>query len=82
MLKANNQLITSEEQINIAVKGKEYALKALKQCILRQEVGTVRPFEILQVQEVFIKSQLDYLNAITAHNKAQYSLFVATGNNL
>ncbi|MDG2330830.1 MAG: TolC family protein [Flavobacteriales bacterium] len=82
VLRAKNQLLISQEQINIANEGKEFALKALDQCILRQKVGTVRPFELLQVQEVFIKSQLDYLNAIIKFNKAQYALFVAVGNNL
>jgi len=82
VLRAKIQLQISEEQINISNEGKEFALKALDQCILRQKSGTVRPFELLQVQEVFIKSQLDYLNAITKFNKAQYALFVAIGNNL
>jgi len=85
----NEELIRSSEiiqiakqQIDVSVLGKQLAAKALEQCVLRQQAGTVRPFEILQVQEVYIKSKLDYLQAVASYNKAQYALFVAAGNNL
>ena len=53
-----------------------------QQSIQRQALGTVRPFEILQAQEIFIKARLDYLKAVADYNKAQYQLHVAKGNNL
>lgn len=62
--------------------GNQYAEKALRQSIQRQELETVRPFEILQGQEVFIESRLDYLKPVMDFNKAQYRLIVASGGNL
>ncbi|MDQ3192533.1 MAG: TolC family protein [Bacteroidota bacterium] len=50
------QISISQQQIEIAREGLEFAAKALEQNIQRQEQGLVRPFEILQTQEVFIKS--------------------------
>ncbi len=76
------QISINSQQIEIAREGLEYAAKALEQNIQRQEQGLVRPFEILQTQEVFIKSQLDYLKSVAAFNKSQYRLMVAKGGNL
>ncbi|MCH2022908.1 MAG: TolC family protein [Saprospiraceae bacterium] len=73
---------TARVQMKIALEGKNLAEKALKQCLQRQELGTVLPFEILQVQEVYIKARLDYLNSVSKYNKAQYQLYVALGNDL
>lgn len=79
---AREQAIVAEEQIKIALEGTQLAGEALQQSIQRQQLGTVRPFEILQAQEIYIKSRLDYLKAVTAYNKAQYQLYVAMGKNL
>ena len=68
--------------MSIALESSEWAAEALKQSIQRQALGTVRPFEILQAQEIFIKARLDYIRAVTDYNKAQYQLFVAKGNRL
>jgi len=75
-------ILLAKEQMQAAQEGKELATKALSQAMERQRLGTVLPFELLQIQEVFIKSQLDQLNSVANHNKAQYRLFVAVGNNL
>lgn len=53
-----------------------------KRRIQRQRMGTVRHFKIFQAQEIYIKSRLDYLNAVSTYIKAQYRLFVAVGNDL
>ncbi|MEX2231173.1 MAG: TolC family protein [Cyclobacteriaceae bacterium] len=85
----NNEIINSLEQLKVAkvqmelaLEGSNLAEEALSQSIQRQLLGTVRPFEILQAQEVFIKSRLNYLNAMATYNKQQYRLFVGLGNNL
>lgn len=82
IITAREQMTVAEEQIKIAGEGIQLAGEALQQSIQRQQLGTVRPFEILQAQEIYIKSRLDYLKALTAFNKAQYALYVAMGNNL
>ncbi len=79
---AKEFFIAAQEQIEIAFEGSHYAEEALQQSIQRQELGTVRPFEILQSQEIFIKARLDYLKAVADYNTAQYQLYVASGNNL
>jgi outer membrane protein TolC len=82
LMRSSNIIQVAKQQIDVSISGKQMAEKALEQCVLRQQAGTVRPFEILQVQEVYIKSKLDYLQAVASYNKAQYALFVASGNNL
>ncbi|MBK8920407.1 MAG: TolC family protein [Saprospirales bacterium] len=79
---ARAQLLAAKEQMDLAKEGSELADKALRQSMQRQALGTVRPFEVLQAQEVFIKTHLDHVQAVVVHNKAQYRLWVAMGNNL
>ncbi|MBL4653014.1 MAG: TolC family protein [Flavobacteriales bacterium] len=82
VLYAKGRIILAKEQLDIALEGSRLAEKALDQCVQRQQLGTVRPFEILQAQEIYINSRLDYLTSVSSYNKAQYQLLVATGNNL
>lgn len=65
--------------MEIAFEGNRFAEQALEQSIQRQELGTARPFEILQAQELFIKARLDYLKAVSDYNKAQYNFLVVGG---
>jgi len=82
IISAREQVTAAKEQSDIALEGSLLAEEALKQSIQRQQMGTVRPFEILQAQEIYIKLKLDYLEAVASYNKAQYAYYVATGNNL
>jgi outer membrane protein TolC len=82
IIAASQAIENAKEQMDMAKEGGEFAKEALSQCIQRQHLGTARPFEILQSQEIYIEAQLDYLNALALFNKAQYQLFVAKGNNL
>lgn len=82
IIASQKSLEIANEQMEIAYEGNKLAEEALKQSIQRQELGTVRPFEILQAQEVFIKVRLDYLKAVSDFNKAQYALKVALGEKL
>lgn len=82
VLRARQEMATAREQMTIAKEGSRLAQEALSQSIQRQQLGTVRPFEILQAQEVFIRSRIDHLRAVSDFNKAQYGYHVALGNDL
>lgn len=82
VLSAKQEVIAAKEQMEIAQEGSKLAEEALTQSIQRQQLGTVRPFEILQAQEIYIQSRLDYLKAVASYNKAQYACYVAVGNSL
>lgn len=82
LISTREQIIAAKEQMEVAQEGSHLSEEALKQSIERQQLGTVRPFEILQVQEVYINARLDYLKAVASYNKAQYAYYVATGHNL
>jgi outer membrane protein TolC len=79
---AREQILASKEQMKVALEGSQLGEQALRQSIERQQSGTVRPFEILQAMEIYIKSRLDHLKAVSTYNKAQYKLLVAMGNDL
>jgi len=82
ILAATEAINSAKEQMEIAKEGSELAQIALQQSYQRQALGTIRPFEILQAQEVYIKARLDYIQAVADFNKGQYQLFVVQGNNL
>ncbi len=82
VIRLQSEMDISSEQRNIAEEGTILAYEALQQSISRQQLGTVNPLEILQAQEIFIKTKLDLLRATAAFNKANYAYFVAVGNNL
>lgn len=79
---AKSRLRSATEQMEIAEESLQLSAEALSQSIQRQKLGTVIPFEVFQAQEFYMKAQIDYLQAISSHNKAQYSLYIAMGNNL
>ncbi|MFT6808313.1 MAG: outer membrane protein TolC [Saprospiraceae bacterium] len=79
---AQNALGVARHQVDLSREGSQYAQEALNQGIARQDLGTGRPYEILQAQEIYINSRLDYIRAIMNYNMAQYKLYVASGNNL
>lgn len=82
VISAREQILAAKEQTEVALEGSQLGEQALKQSIERQQLGTVRPFEILQAMEIYIKSRLDHLKAVSTYNKAQYKLLVAMGNDL
>ena len=82
IVNSRNLIQTIQRQTKLAEEGSKLAEEALKQSIARQELRTVLPVEIVQAQEIYIKSKLDYLKSVASYNKAQYAYFVATGNNL
>lgn len=80
--KARSQLLMADEQLELAEESQSLAKEAVEQSIQRQQLGTAKPFEVFQAQEFYLRARLDYLKAIASYNKAQYSLYVAKGNNL
>ena len=68
--------------MELARESAEYAQRAIEQNIQMQELGIVRPYEILQAQEIYINSQFDLIKAVAEYNRAQYRLYVALGNDL
>lgn len=82
VINAREHILAAKEQTEVALEGSQLGEQALRQSIERQQLGTVRPFEILQAMEIYIKSRLDHLKAVSTYNKAQYKLLVAMGNDL
>lgn len=82
VIKSRQLIEAAKAQMDLAKEGTQFAEKAMKQSIDRQNVGTVLPYEILQTQELYITSKLDYLKGIARYNKAQYAYYVAVGNDL
>lgn len=72
----------ASERMTIAQEGSELAKEAYQQSIERQKLGTARPYEILQAQEMYMQSRMDYLGAVADYNQAQYQMYVALGNGL
>ena len=79
---ANSQLQIAQEQMSIAKQALQSSTEALNQSIERQKLGTAKPFEVFQAQQFLLQAQTDYLKSVSEFNKAQYSLYVAMGNNL
>lgn len=79
---ATSQLQITEEQMAVAKLALQSSTEALNQSIERQKLGTAKPFEVFQAQQFLLQAQTDYLKSVTEYNKAQYSIYVAIGNNL
>jgi len=79
---ARQQLLIGREQIQIAKEALSLSIEALNQSIERQKLGTARPFEVFQAQQLFLQGQLDYFAAVASYNKAQFGLKVAEGKQL
>jgi outer membrane protein TolC len=69
-------------QLKLAEEGARFAEQALEQSTERQKLGTAQPFEVFQAQETYVRAMLSYLDVVNNYNKAQYSLYVALGNDL
>ncbi len=76
------ELQTADDQMKIAKEALLLSADALSQSVERQKLGTAKPFEVFQAQQYYIQAEIDYITAIKDYNKAQYSLYVAMGNNL
>ena len=82
IVQARSQSRIAHEQMEIAEEASRLAYQALRQSLERQQLGTVLPLEIMQAQEMYIKTSLDHLRAVADYNKAQYRWWVGLGNNL
>lgn len=79
---ANQQIQLGKEQIILTKEAVELTAEALSQSIARQQLGTVKPFEVFQAQQFYLQAQVDYLKAVSEYNKAQFGLKVAKGEKL
>ncbi|WP_295021524.1 TolC family protein [Sulfurimonas sp.] len=79
---AKQQLLVGREQIILAKEALELTAEALNQSIERQKLGTVKPFEVFQVQQIYMQAKIDYFKTINNYNKAQFALRVAKGETL
>lgn len=79
---AQAKLKNAKLQITLAQESQNLAEEALSQSIAREKLGVIRPFEILQAQEVYIQARLDHIHAIINHNVAAYALYIAMGKPL
>lgn len=79
---ARSRIIFAMQQMNISTGALQKAKDALNQSVERERLGTVRPFEVFQSEQFYVQAELDYLNSVADYNKAQYQMYVASGNNL
>ncbi len=75
-------ILATQDQINFASYAVATAKEALGQCLERKEQGTAKLYEVFQAQEIFLKTRLDYIDAVKEFNQAQYAFYVALGNGL
>ena len=78
---AREQSKISAQMMKISDEALQVAAQAMLQSIERQMMGTAQPFEVFQAQEYYLQAKLDYILAVTSFNKAQYSMYIALGNN-
>jgi outer membrane protein TolC len=73
------QLDIANDQMNISKEALQLTAEALNQSMARQQLGTVKPFEVFQAQQFYLQANVDYLQAVDEYNKAQYFLKFAKG---
>lgn len=80
--KAKNSLQISRQQIELAKTNLATSSEVLNQSLEKQKSGIMRPFEVIQAQQMLMQSEMDYLDAVTNFNKAYFEMKVARGENL
>ncbi len=82
ILQAYQQISFGQRKINLAKEEMEIAALAMSQSLKRQEEGTIRPFELIEVQKSHLQATLDYFEAVTTYNLGQFRYMVAVGKEL
>lgn len=80
--KASHTLNISGQQIKLAKENLDTSKEVLNQSLQKQKTGIMRPFEVIQAQQMLMQSEIDYLDAVTNFNKAYFEMIVAKGGNL
>lgn len=80
--KASNTQNISRQQIKLAKENLATSTEVLNQSLEKQKSGIMRPFEVIQAQQMLMQSEMDYLDAVTNFNKAYFEMIVAKGGNL
>ncbi|PCI96894.1 MAG: hypothetical protein COB15_08995 [Flavobacteriales bacterium] len=68
--------------LNLSKEAQDFSREALGQGVERQKLGTAKILEVFQMQQAYLKARLSYTKAVINFNVAQYTNFVAKGNNL
>jgi outer membrane protein TolC len=76
------QLQIAGEQMELAESALKSSAEAMTQSIERQFLGTAMPFEVFQAQQFYLQARLDYLKAVSEYNKSQFTMIVASGEEL
>ncbi len=76
------ELEMSKDFLDLAENSRELAKLALEQSIERQKLRKAQAFEVLQAQDYYVKALIEYIDAVTNYNKAQYSWLVASGKGI
>lgn len=79
VVETHTQVHSLEDQIGFARKALNAAEQSLKLARQRQEFGVGEVLENIQAEQDLTRARLDYLNAITEQNKAQFALQRALG---
>lgn len=70
---------SQSEQMSIAEQGVKDAEESLELKQKRQSAGFGLPMEVIQAEEALMRTQLDYLLAVTEYNKAEFQLVSKLG---
>ena len=68
--------------LNLSKEAQDFSREALGQGVERQKLGTAKILEVFQMQQAYLKARLSYTKSVINFNLAQYTNFVAKGNNL
>jgi outer membrane protein TolC len=79
VVSAQAEVASRERQIDIARNSVETAIESLQLNENRIRGGNGLPIELLQSIQALDRARLNYLQAITSFNKAQFRLYVAVG---
>lgn len=79
---AKANFLAAKASLQLAEEGLGMAGDALEQSIRRQQLRTAKPYEVFQSQEIYLRAQKDFFEAMSGYNKAQCGLYVALGRNL
>lgn len=77
---AQESVISRHEQLTSAREAVAAAIDSLDKYLKRIREGAALPMEAVQSIRALDSARGDYLQVVTAYNKAQYRLFTATGN--
>lgn len=82
VMSAKQNLILSQQSMKQAEEALSLAGEALQQVSQRLQLSIIKPYEIIQIQEIFAQAQLNYWQAVVAFNTSQFAYRAAIGIDL